>query len=95
MPRFFFHGDDGGSNPDPIGAELPNLHAAQLEAVKASGAILSDLDGDFWKNGSPWVMTVTDEYFQLLFSLHFSAEIPSGTVRYQPEPASEKPSRLG
>ncbi len=85
MPRYFFHIDDGVSIPDPTGVELPDLSAARAEAVKASGTILADLDGDFWKIGSPWVMSVTGETGQLLFSLHFSAEIPSGFVTYQPQ----------
>lgn len=89
MPRYFFHIDDGVSIPDPIGTELPDLTAARFEAVRASGAILEDLDGDFWKSGSPWVMAVTDESGHLLFSLHFSAAIPSGPVMYVPEQSSQ------
>ena len=85
MPRYFFHIDDGVSIPDPIGSELPDLAAARSEAVEASGSILADLDGDFWKSGRPWVMSVTGETGQLLFSLHFSAEIPSGVVTYLPQ----------
>ena len=85
MPRYFFHIDDGVSFPDPAGIELPGLTAARAEAVKASGTILADFDGDFWKSGSPWVMSVTDATGRLLFSLHFSAEIPSGRVMYLPQ----------
>lgn len=71
MPRYFFHIDDGVSIPDIEGTELPDLATARAEAVKASGAILEDFDGDFWQSAKPWVMSVTDETGMLQFELRF------------------------
>jgi hypothetical protein len=84
MPRYFFHVDDGEFIPDHEGVELPDLAAAQSEAVAASGAMLQDLDGEFWKRSSSWQMHVTDEADQLLFTLQFFSKITAGNVTYRP-----------
>lgn len=86
MPRYFFHVDDGELMTDPTGTELPDLATARSEAVSAAGAMLAEVDGKFWNHGTPWVMHVTDTDSQLLFSLHFSAEVPSGAVAFDPAP---------
>lgn len=85
MPRYFFHVDDGVSSPDAIGAVLPDLAAARREAVRASGSMLEDLDGEFWDCDQPRVMSVTDVDGLLLFELRFSARGPSGGVIYIPQ----------
>lgn len=85
MPLFHFHIDDGVSIPDPDGTELRSAMEAKRQAVAAAGEMLSDLDGDFWRSGSPWTMHVTDEAGLLIFSLSFSAFQPSGEVRYLPK----------
>lgn len=85
MPRFHFHVDDGISMPDPEGIELTSVQEAKKQAISAAGGILSDLDGDFWKSNSPWTMHVTDEAGRLIFSLSFSAFLPSGEVLYLPK----------
>ena len=84
MPRYYFHIDNGTAAPDPEGTVLSGLPEARAEAVSLAGAVLRDLDGEFWKEGSPWTMHVTDEHDRLLFSLHFGAEIPTGEVTYSP-----------
>jgi hypothetical protein len=84
MPRFFFHIDDGTAIPDVEGTELNGLDDARLQAVEATGEMLKDLDGHFWKSGAPWTMHVTNEAGVLQFSLSFTAFQPSGEVRYLP-----------
>lgn len=84
MPRYFFHIDDGSLMPDQDGTKLPGIDDARAEAVSLAGALLKDLDGEFWTHGGQWTMHVTDEQSRLLFSLHFGAEIPSGEITYLP-----------
>jgi hypothetical protein len=84
MPHYFFHIDDGLSTPDPVGLELPDLEAAQAEAVIAAGSILKDSQGDFWASGETWIMSVTDDEGLLLFELRFSSRFPSDSVSYSP-----------
>lgn len=84
MPRYFFHIDNGSLMPDRDGTELPGIDEARAEAVSLAGAMLNDLDGEFWSHGGQWTMHVTDEQSHLLFSLHFGAEIPSGEITYLP-----------
>lgn len=78
MPKFFFHTDDGMLMADKDGTELPGLKEARAQAVSLAGAMLEDLDGEFWTHAAAWTMHVTDHQSRLLFSLHFAAEIPSG-----------------
>jgi hypothetical protein len=51
MPRFYFDVHDGEDVRDTIGTVLPDLGAAQVEAVKVSGELLRDLGGKFWGGG--------------------------------------------
>jgi Domain of unknown function (DUF6894) len=73
VPRYFFHVHDGDSIRDADGTELPDIYAAQAEAVKLSGALLRDLGGQFW-NGQNWKLEVTGDRGQALFVLTFSAK---------------------
>lgn len=73
MPRYFFHVIDGSSDRDAEGTELPDIYAAQDEAVRTSGEILRDVGAKFW-DGSEWKLEVTDEQDQILLTLRFSAE---------------------
>ena len=73
MPRYFFHIKDGHSAPDTTGTDLPDIYAAQSEAIRASGEMLREMGARFW-NGSGWAMEVRDETGRLLFTLRFSAE---------------------
>lgn len=73
MPRYFFHVTDGYSIRDAEGTELPDIYAAQDQAIRTSGEILRDMGAEFW-NGTEWKLEVTDESDQVLFVLRFSAE---------------------
>ena len=73
MPRFFFHVIDGFSSPDTDGSDLPDIYAAQAQAVTLAGEILRDMGTTFW-NGTEWRLEVADERHQILFTLRFSAE---------------------
>ena len=73
MPRYFFHVHDGSSTKDNEGTELLDIFEAQEEAIRLSGALLSELGGKFW-DGTEWSMEVTDEAGQVLFVLRFSAK---------------------
>jgi hypothetical protein len=73
MPRYFFHVHDGSSTIDSEGTELPDIFAAQEQAILLSGELLREMGGKFW-NGEEWSLEVTDEAGRILFILRFSAE---------------------
>lgn len=73
MPRYFFHVHDGTSTKDAVGTELPDIFAAQLEAIQTSGELLREMGHKFW-DGTEWSMEVTNEAGRVLFVLRFSAE---------------------
>lgn len=73
MPRYFFHVDDGFSTRDNEGTDLPDIFAAQAEAIRLSGELLREMGAKFW-NGTAWTLTVTDETERVLFVLRFSAD---------------------
>ncbi len=73
MPRYFFHVLDGDAARDTDGTDLPDIYAAQEQAIHMSGEILRDMGGKFW-NGTEWKLEVADEHGQSLFVLRFSAE---------------------
>lgn len=82
--RYFFHVDNGTFAPDQIGAELPDLGAARSEAVRAAGEMINEANESFWEHQTPWNMHVTDPDNRLLFTLQFSAKVPSGEALYIP-----------
>ncbi|MCT2577693.1 MAG: hypothetical protein E5X23_09225 [Mesorhizobium sp.] len=84
MPTYHFHVDNGTFIPDPAGTDLPNLDAAQVEAVRAAGEMINDTKQSFWTHKTPWIMHVTDDRNRLLFSLQFAAKVPSGDALYIP-----------
>ena len=73
MPRYFFDVMDGQGCPDHAGTDLPDLAAAQAEAVRASGAILRDMGARLW-NSREWSMAVRDESGQSLFTLRMAVQ---------------------
>lgn len=73
MPRYYFHVRDGFSQDDNLGTELPDIYAAQSEAVRFAGEILTHLGPKFW-DGSKWSLEVADEQRRVLFVLNFSVE---------------------
>lgn len=73
MPRYFFHVDDGCSTKDGEGTDLPDIFAAQAEAIRLSGELLRDMGAKFW-DGTAWSLTVADETGRVLFILRFSAD---------------------
>ena len=84
MPRYFFHVDDGVFSADLEGTELADIREARHAAVRLSGEILKDVGGAFWTRGNPWRLYVTDEAHHLLFTLQFSADVPSTRVVFRP-----------
>ena len=74
MPRFFFNSQDGDAFKDADGVELPHVRAAQYEASKLLGEIISDEPQDVWHpNG--FQLTVTDADDLVLFVLNASVTL--------------------
>jgi hypothetical protein len=85
VPRYFFHVTDGYSDRDDEGTQLPDIYAAQHEAVRTSGEILRDMGAKFW-DGTEWKLEVTDEQGQILLTLRFSAEEHPALTAPSPDP---------
>lgn len=73
MPRYFFTVHDGRAIPDPDGTELPDIYAAQGQAIEMAGEILREMGAEFWRD-TEWRMEVAGERGGVLFVLRFSAE---------------------
>ncbi len=72
MPRYFFNIQDGRNINDDTGMELPDIYAAQHEAIKLSGELLREMGDGFW-NETEWILRVCENN-AVLFGLRFSAE---------------------
>lgn len=73
MPRYFFHVFDGVSARDDVGTDLPDVYAAQEQAIRTAGEILRDMGARFW-NDTEWRLEVAGESGRVLFVLRFAAE---------------------
>jgi len=70
MPRFYFEVSRGETLKEKNdGIDLPDAHAAWIEATVACGEIIRDLDGQL-KPGETWKMVVRDAEDDL-YSLEF------------------------
>lgn len=74
MARYFFHVENGQSKLDDEGLELPDPHAARVEAVRKLGDILRADPHHFWDHQS-FKLTVTDENHLVLFVLDLSGVV--------------------
>ena len=88
MPRYFFNVHDGTSLVDEDGTDLPDIYAAQSQAIRTSGEILRDLGARFW-DGVEWRVEVADERGAILFVLRFSAEERPEIPDEPPDPAGD------
>ena len=73
MPRYFFNVYHERPEPDDLGEELPDRHAAWKEATITAGQILQGLDGKLQPNRD-WRMEVTDEFANPLFLINVSVK---------------------
>jgi hypothetical protein len=76
MPRYFFNVSHDGDEPDFVGEELPDMHAAWKEATVTAGKTIQNIDGKL-KPGHDWRLQVTDEFANTLYELHVSARKPT------------------
>ena len=72
MSRYFFHIMNGHAILDDVGVELPDMDAVRFEAIRSSGAMLSD-GKQTWK-GECWQMVVVDEAGTVVFGTKFSTD---------------------
>ena len=68
MERFFFHVMDGTSAPDHEGVLLSGLGAARIEAVRLTGALLSEIPASVCA-GDDWRIEVADQTGLTLFMI--------------------------
>ena len=73
---FFFHFENGTTNLDPTGVDLPDMKAARVEAIATVAGILRDGNvGHLW-TGKPWRLWATDQpngAGKTLLSVHITA----------------------
>lgn len=74
MPRYFFNIHDGQDLPDMEGTDYPDPKTARGQGVIATGEMLKDLDGAFWK-GAEWRMVVTDEQGATVCTLNLTGTV--------------------
>lgn len=79
MPRYFFSCEGAQTFTDLDGTELADRRAAELEAIRNAGEILSD-HAEAFANNPWWRLTVTDEAGQAVFVLHFTAGTTGATA---------------
>ena len=84
MPRYHFNVFDGRTILDPVGQELADPHAAQLEAVIVAGEIIKD-QAKHLAIGEDWHTEVTDDAGLILFRLDF--HITAAPVSRKLEPS--------
>jgi len=58
--RYFFHVHDGETILDDEGVTLPDLRAAQRQALQACGDMLREMPSQIW-SGTRWRLWVTDQ----------------------------------
>ena len=75
MPRYFFNCEGAQNFRDAEGTELPDLHAARIEAVRNAAEVMQDHPKAF--SGQPrWRIFVTDEVGATVFAPVLTAEHP-------------------
>jgi hypothetical protein len=77
---FYFNSENDHPDLDPDGIELPDIAAAQKEALRLLGRMLQDADGDGLWQGKDWSVWVTDAPSgtgHIFFKLHLSATKPT------------------
>ncbi len=72
MPRYFFNVLHHSSGSDSEGSELPDIYAAQAEAVRLCGELIKEIAEKFWEEPL-WRLEVIDHEKRRLFTLTFSA----------------------
>jgi hypothetical protein len=80
MPRFYFHTEDGGVQPDEDGVDVISMADARRQAVRMLGELLQEQPERFLEDGG-LKLTVTDERGLVLFVLDASAtDAPAGAA---------------
>jgi hypothetical protein len=80
MASHFYNSENDHPDLDPDGIELPDIAAAQKEALSLLGRMLQDADGDGLWQGTGWSVWVTDAPHgagHVFFKLQLSAAGPT------------------
>ena len=78
--HFYFNSENDHPELDPEGIELPDIAAAQREALRLLGRMQQDADGDGIWQGKGWSVWVTDAPSgrgHIFFKLQLSATEPT------------------
>jgi hypothetical protein len=75
MPRFYFSCEGALSFQDKVGTDLPDLKAAQNQAIEQAGEILRE-SADRFRPANEWRMTVSNDAGRSVYLLNFAAETP-------------------
>jgi hypothetical protein len=69
MPQFFFHVDDSPLLPDTEGLDLPDAHAARVQALMFSGEMLRETNPEAVGHDVPLRVRVTDDRGKVILCL--------------------------
>jgi hypothetical protein len=83
MPRYHFHLENSVVIPDETGADLVDIHAARVQAVRSLSEIINEHRELFWDN-QPVRVVVTDEAGLMLFVIEASAFEAPVLTRFLP-----------
>ena len=72
MPRYLFNIKKNGHEADQVGADLPNVAAARVEAVRMMGQDMRDYPAMFVID-EEWQIAVSDERGLVLFTIYSAA----------------------
>jgi hypothetical protein len=86
MPRYHFRIEGDGPPVDGDYFELPDIDTARSQAVILTGAMLQEVDGDFWQE-SYWRLDLLDDTGLLLSSI----EVQGSTAPAASPPALPLP----
>ncbi|WP_374942335.1 hypothetical protein [Sphingomonas sp.] len=68
MPHYFFHTANGERHRDRSGVDLPDDAAARVEAIRFTGAVMTDEPDVLW-DGRDFRVEVTDAEQRPLFTI--------------------------
>jgi hypothetical protein len=89
MPRYHFRVEGDQPPVDGDYFELPDIETARSQAVILTGAMLQEVDGDFWQE-SYWRLDLLDETGLLLSSIEIQGSTaPAANPLVLPPPSAD------
>jgi hypothetical protein len=78
--RYFFNVYNGFARKDEIGSELPDVAAAQAEAIRLASDLLAPEAAMIWKGEDWYIEVTTGATGEVVFTIKFSAKLKPTTA---------------